>query len=244
MTETEWLDSTDPVAMLENLQHRTTTRKLRLFSCACCRTIWNWIADERSRRSVICAERYADSLLTEDERQVVLAEAVVAFQEASSTWNDFACKIYKGGRNPNESELATENTLAFRITAAVAARGTLNYKTSETFLVEAGRIAHRACQVLANAERHAASGEMIATLLRDIVGNYFCPTKIDGHLRTPLVNTLAQSIYDDRAFFRMPELGDALEAEGCIDAEILARCRSERPHMRGCWAIDLILGKN
>ena len=54
---------------------------------------------------------------------------------------------------------------------------------------------------------------------------------------------LAQGIYDDRAFDRMPVLADALEEAGCYDADILAHCRQPGEHVRGCWVVDLLLGK-
>jgi hypothetical protein len=54
---------------------------------------------------------------------------------------------------------------------------------------------------------------------------------------------LAQSIYTDRAFDRMPILADALEDAGCDNADILNHCRQPGEHVRGCWAVDLILGK-
>jgi len=53
---------------------------------------------------------------------------------------------------------------------------------------------------------------------------------------------LAQGIYEDRAFDRLPILADALEEAGCVDQNLLDHCRTER-HYCGCWALDLILGK-
>ena len=50
-------------------------------------------------------------------------------------------------------------------------------------------------------------------------------------------------IYDDRAFDRMHELADALEKAGCNDVEILNHCCGVGQHDRGCWALDLVLGK-
>ena len=55
---------------------------------------------------------------------------------------------------------------------------------------------------------------------------------------------LAQGIYDDRAFERLPVLADALEDAGCDNADILAHCRGPGPHVRGCWVVDLLLGKS
>jgi hypothetical protein len=57
------------------------------------------------------------------------------------------------------------------------------------------------------------------------------------------VISLAKAAYTDRAFDRLPILADALEEAGCTDAEVLAHCRGEGPHVRGCWVVDLILGK-
>ena len=58
-----------------------------------------------------------------------------------------------------------------------------------------------------------------------------------------MVVKIAQGIYDERAFDRLPILADALEDAGCDNADILAHLRSPGPHVRGCWAVDLILGK-
>ena len=60
---------------------------------------------------------------------------------------------------------------------------------------------------------------------------------------TSTVINLAQAIYDDRAFDRMPILADALEDAGCDNADILAHCRQPGEHFRGCWVVDLVLGK-
>jgi hypothetical protein len=39
------------------------------------------------------------------------------------------------------------------------------------------------------------------------------------------------------------ELSDALEESGCDSESLLTHLRQDRPHYRGCWAVDLILGK-
>jgi hypothetical protein len=60
---------------------------------------------------------------------------------------------------------------------------------------------------------------------------------------TSSVLALAEGIYADRAFDRMPILADALQDAGCDNADILAHCRGEGPHVRGCLVVDLLLGK-
>jgi hypothetical protein len=81
-------------------------------------------------------------------------------------------------------------------------------------------------------------------VLKEIFGNPFRPVTFDPTWRTPEVMDLARGIYEDRAFDRLPVLADALEESGCQDAEILDHCRGPGLHARGCWAIDLILGKS
>lgn len=54
---------------------------------------------------------------------------------------------------------------------------------------------------------------------------------------------LAQQMYDSRDFTSMPILADALEEAGCTNADILDHCRGPGPHVRGCWVVDLLLGR-
>jgi hypothetical protein len=57
------------------------------------------------------------------------------------------------------------------------------------------------------------------------------------------VRLITQAIYDEKAFDRIPILADALEEAGCNNADILNHCRSDTAHVRGCWVVDLLLGK-
>ena len=91
-----------------------------------------------------------------------------------------------------------------------------------------------------------AESLQLPDFLREIFGNPFRWTLIDpGWLawNDGTVPKLAHAIYDERAFDRMPILADALEDAGCNDADILRHCREPGEHVRGCWVIDLLLGK-
>jgi hypothetical protein len=77
----------------------------------------------------------------------------------------------------------------------------------------------------------------------DIFGNPFRPLTFDPRWRTSDVVGLARAIYDEKAFERMPILADALMDAGCEDEPIIGHCRGDGPHVRGCWVVDLILGK-
>jgi hypothetical protein len=85
-----------------------------------------------------------------------------------------------------------------------------------------------------------------AELARDIFGNIFYPVTIfpfwfSWHGGLPVA--MAQRMYDSRDFTDMPVLADALEEAGCQDSDILGHCRMTREHVRGCWVVDLMLGK-
>jgi hypothetical protein len=83
-------------------------------------------------------------------------------------------------------------------------------------------------------------------LLRCITGNPFSPARIDPSWLAwdaGTVRNLAWGVYEERAFERLPILGDALEEAGCTDGAVLDHCRRPGPHARGCWVVDQILGK-
>jgi hypothetical protein len=82
-----------------------------------------------------------------------------------------------------------------------------------------------------------------AALLRDVFGHRLEPAGAPGPWRTADVIGLARGIYDERAFDRLPLLADALMDAGCADEAILAHCRTGGPHVRGCWVVDLVLGR-
>ena len=94
------------------------------------------------------------------------------------------------------------------------------------------------------AKINEAGKPAIADLLRDIFGNSFRPVAIDPAWLTSDVLALARGIYDDKAFDRMPILADALQDTGCDNTDILDHCRdAKQTHTRGCWVVDLVLGK-
>lgn len=59
-----------------------------------------------------------------------------------------------------------------------------------------------------------------------------------------LTKQIAGMIYKERRFDFMPVLADALEEAGCREPRLLEHCRSDKPHFRGCWVLDLLLNQN
>jgi hypothetical protein len=81
-------------------------------------------------------------------------------------------------------------------------------------------------------------------LVKDIFGNPFRPVAFEPAWRTSNTIGLAERMYDSRDFATMPILADALEDAGCDHPDVLAHCRGGGPHVRGCWVVDLVLGKS
>jgi hypothetical protein len=85
-----------------------------------------------------------------------------------------------------------------------------------------------------------------ADALREVLSHPFGSRALDaGWLAwgDGTLGKLARAIYEERAFDQMPVLGDALEDAGCTDERILRHCREAQEHVRGCWLVDLLLGK-
>ena len=80
-------------------------------------------------------------------------------------------------------------------------------------------------------------------LLSCIFGNPFRPTSFNPSWRTSTAVAIAKGMYDSRDFAPMPVLADALQDAGCADERILDHCRGPGPHVKGCWVVDLVLGK-
>jgi hypothetical protein len=215
MTEAEWLAATNPTLMLKFLRGKASDRKLRLFAVACCRHIWHLLVDERSRRGVEEAERYAEGL-TKRSR-------------LSAAWNE-SYGVYCWKRRSD------------RIAAAAAATYSAWIWGDDAAQVAADRVVEvvRLCDTITDPRttRHVQS-----LVLADIFGNPFRPITLDPAWLTPTVFALARGIYAKRAFDRLPILADALQDAGCEDADTLGHCRGPGPHARGCWVVDLVLGK-
>jgi hypothetical protein len=227
MTEAEWLACPSAMKMLPFLRERASNRKLRLFACACCRRIWSLLVDERSRRAVEVLERYVDGEATKQELGAAQGAAALAVGQ----WH---CRHR---RSPEEHRLGD---------AAEAAKRAARPSDHKASLHETVRHAI-SCARSAEHRRTGFSLEpnlFQASVLRCVLGSLlFRPVLVLPDWRTPTVLALAQGIYHDHATDRHPILGDALEDAGCTDLDILGHCRGSGEHYRGCWVIDLLLGK-
>ncbi|VTS03599.1 Uncharacterized protein OS=Sorangium cellulosum (strain So ce56) GN=sce5710 PE=4 SV=1 [Gemmata massiliana] len=92
-------------------------------------------------------------------------------------------------------------------------------------------------------DEEPATQRWLADLIRDAFGNPFRPAPFYSSWRSSTAVALASQMYESRDFGAMPILADALQDAGCDSADVLDHCRGSGPHVRGCWVVDLVLGK-
>jgi hypothetical protein len=81
-------------------------------------------------------------------------------------------------------------------------------------------------------------------IIREIFANPSRPVMFSPSWRTDTALSLAGQMYESRDFGAMPILADALQDAGCENEAILNHCQdAEQTHIRGCWVVDLVLGK-
>jgi hypothetical protein len=212
MTAEEWLECNDWQLMLQFLPRKGNDRKIRLFAAACCRAVWPLLVESRSREAVEMSERYADGLVAESEMDRAAHQAY----EGSEHLETFCVK--GPGLKQAEARWAAAEM------AHGAAEGGWYYVYEVAY--GASRAAH------------------VPSLIREIFGNPLRPVAVDPdwlRWNDGAIQKMASTIYDDRAFDRLPILADALEDAGCSVGQILNHCRSPAPHVRGCWLLDLLL---
>lgn len=216
MTEAEWLTTPDPERLSLYLAETATDRKLRLLTAACCRRLMAWNQQSRVLEALCRVERYADGQL------------------ADSTMEKWSREMWQ----------------------AMGSRGTVQYvirwALSVACLPRRSPAFVNDWQAMVRSEG-GFSPELVRKLptlarmiLHEIFGNPFRPVGVDPSWlgwNSGTVLSLAQGIYEDRAFDRLPVLADALEDAGCHNAEILGHCRQPGEHVRGCWVVDLLLDK-
>jgi hypothetical protein len=71
----------------------------------------------------------------------------------------------------------------------------------------------------------------------------FCHITFKPSWLTSTVLSLASGIYFEKAFDPMPILADALQDADCDNEDMLNHCRQPGEHVRGCFVVDLLLGK-
>ena len=250
ISEEQWFSAEESNTLLSSLeQHRVITRvpggrrRLALFTCACCRLVWDLIEDERSRRAVEVSERAA-------EGQASRRELAAAEEEAEAVWRGAEQHHHRVHReDPNGAarwRAGAVSSLAHAAHCAAARRFSV-MSAGSAAMTAAAAVMWLAEATEAGQQAMRAMMARQAQLVRGIFGNPFRPLpEIDSAWLTwngGAVRKLAASIHAERRFGDLPVLADALEEAGCADADVLRHCRQGGEHALGCWVIDLLLGK-
>jgi hypothetical protein len=222
MTEQEWNASSDSYAMLEACRMFVLSRprKARFFAVTCCRRIRHLLVDERSRTAVEVVARYAEGVATDVDLQAAETIAAAAHDDA----------FRRSGKLRASGEWAVQFAACSQNAFFVATRA------AEFAFIAVG-------ERVSIGPEHAAQSDLIRCMFGPLP---FRSIEIDPAWLTRnsgAVVKVAQKIYDEEAFDKMPILAEALEEASCTNLEMLAHCRQSSEHVRGCWVLDLLLGK-
>jgi hypothetical protein len=236
--------------MLSFLRGKASDRKLRLFACACCRDIWGLLRQDIARECVALAQRHADDRAGRDGLRKARSKVSRAYAAATQDLRP----AYDATRIQGEE--------CFVSIRAIEAAGAAIKKDAFLAAYEAcicaaqavgTALARCAAPATFNSPETYLGDELEgcrqeyqrqSDSLCDIFGNPFQPKTIDSAWFMPNAVSLARTIYDHREYERMPDLANALEKLGFTDAAILSHCQGMEQHVRGCWVIDLLLGKS
>jgi hypothetical protein len=257
VTEEEWLACADPQRMLEFLtgSGKASDRKFRLFAVACCfYCYWYHLLDDRTQIAAGVAARYAEGLA---KAQEVREAAAAAHAVAEALQREADLDSADLSARPTEflaydAAAAAVAALALTDPRAAACRST--YAPSDqqerqiqvNFLRElfgpppfrpvtlspsvriwdSGTVVHLA-QAIYQEQQLLSNADTLGWFLRRREQAIYLWRQPSGYLDSQ----------------RLAVLADALEEAGCTDASILDHLRSPGPHVRGCWAVDLLLGK-
>jgi hypothetical protein len=237
VTEAEWLAAIDPWPMLRYMHGKASDRKMRLYAVWRARQIWDVLTEPADRRLIESAEMAADGECSKEELRKAIDDAF-----------KMPLQLDAAEEGPYD-ELSPSQDGGFARYALFDWHMALHSQAKA--LYEGRIVMQRPCKTEAETRLLAVRAER----LRDIFGNPFRPkqaTDADRLTRTDAaVRRLSKTAYYERR--ALPEatldndllalLANALEDAGCTDAEVLGHLREPGPHVRGCWAVDLILGK-
>ena len=214
MREAEWNVCTDPQEMLEFLRGKASKRKVNLFCVACCWRLQRLLSDY-SKQNLSAVERSADIKPSFGEF-TALSDDAMAYADGLSN---------RAGTPAGYAHW-------------LAAQAVVDASNSNGFDTSLGAACAVECIEADAVPAPPSNGDLAerlaqAFLLRCIFGNPFHPPSLNPAWLTSTVQSLAQTIYDEKAFDRMPILGDGLEEASCSNADILTHCRQPAEHVQG-----------
>jgi hypothetical protein len=221
MTEKDWLKAKTVDDLGLDRSAGKKHRKWRLFGCACASRALVYIPDDRFRPAIEAAEMFADGEMSWEEIKQVRKEVAAAEK-----------KLRKAGIREEQHD-------AIEAVLVALEKEPLNALGAD----DEARYAFAAAARPKWEKGHDREERQQVALARDIFPNPFRPVSLPHGWLTSTVRQIAKGIYQERAFDRLPILADALEDAGCDNQDILQHCRQPGLHVRGCWVVDLILGR-
>lgn len=220
MTEAEWLACEAAESIGKLVKSRLSARKSRLLACICAREVVESVRCDSTLKAIEAAEGFLDGAVSHEELREV-------GYSASRVRNELAWAVAFVDAGYGAGCAVCHHAMHF---ARAAARGT-DSRDQALFSAVCRRGRRQGLQ------RSWA-------LLRDLAGlPPHLRVAFDPAWRTSTVIDLARQMYASRDFFAMPILADALQDADCTNEVVLNHCRGDGPHVRGCWVVDLVLGK-
>ena len=222
MNEAEWLACTDPLPMLDFLRDKATERKLRLFGLACCCRIVRLLTDQRSVNAVLVTDRYLEGTASREELNQAEMTARQAYENALQTHDNAAfAAVSLAVDDPYQAARSAAAHSAYAVAHELAGDQGSQAALHEKYV---GGL--------------ASENKWQSAALRHIIGNPFHPYPVPDHWPSTVVQLAA-------AFTEGKDCGFALH-DALLDAghpELAAHFRQKEPHPKGCWVLDLVLGK-
>lgn len=251
----------------------TALRKVRLFGAACVRRIWSYLAHADLRASVELYERHPEISHESAEAVDAWRRAVAALRPLRPVhpapegrrFHEVAMAAMSGHATQQEVQAARE--AAHASLASIQEWPRHNYRDyysakAALYSRSGAEAASNAAQAAGYAKGGPADGTEMspptlieewatqAEVCREVFGNPFRRAVILPGVKAATSLSVAHAAYEERALpsghldvRRLAVLADSLEEAGCTDEAILSHLRSPGPHVRGCWALDLVLGK-
>jgi hypothetical protein len=246
MNEDEWLTGTDFTAHARYAAEHLSPRRQRLLAVAFCRAAGDLLDHPDLTDALDVIDQYADGRVPGFVVERARQECRTVAQELYAAYRRAIDANPRGVHAPGQSEVvcselawavsfAATSPLPLEMVGARVLSAVVQARTGAVEVVPAPTAAFSA----ATAAQHLA----MRGAVWEVVGTPFRPHTFNPEWRTDTVQSLTTQMYESRDFGAMPILADALQDAGCDDEQVLTHCRTEAMHVRGCWVVDLVLGK-
>ena len=213
------------------LSWKAAQRKLRLFACACVRRTEEFGGPDELG-AIETSEKYADGLVD----KATLEHAFARLRKAPKPIAydaDMALSVF------GPTDMAWEARLIDLLFCLGPELDTRAVATKAAAIVTEREGAEPLSR------RGKGETNQQAHLLRDIFGNLFRPLSLDPSCLSDTTRSVAKAIYDEGRFADLSRLAKALKKDaGCANPDLREHCQWPIRHVRGCWAVDLVLGSN